>query len=75
MKKYKEKIIVEEYRGFKITLTNREIGKRYKKIMWTVSLYDDTKNVAIKYSSNLEKYHDAVIEGKKQVDKIIDKDD
>jgi hypothetical protein len=61
-----------EYRGFTIYLKNSFVGKRSSKKIWFVKIYNNTKESSVKYSSQHEKYNDAVIESKKHIDTLME---
>lgn len=63
-----------EYRGFTINLKNAFVNKKSSRKSWSVKIYDNTNEKPIKYYSQFDKYNDAVIDGKKQIDKLAEKE-
>lgn len=62
-----------EYRGFTINLKNAFVNKKSSKKAWSAKIYDNTNEKPVQYYSQFDKYNDAVIESKKEIDKIMEK--
>ena len=63
-----------EYRGFTINLKNAFVNKKSSRKAWSVKIYDNTNEKSIAYYAQFDKYNDAVIEAKKEIDKLKEQD-